>query len=87
MKITVSLTITAAKTMYYGWVMSTSDVYRVKALKFDGIGGYLEFEENKGGINGTGANGTEITLNGTAYLVYGEIRLVAGETFIKVEEI
>ncbi len=132
MEITVSLTITAAKTMYYGWVMSTSDVYRVtditadmltastvtganaapmdktslgdapaaamvfvllpkssglKSLKFDGIGGYLGFEENAGGINGTGANGTEITLNGTAYLVYGEIRLVAGETFVKVEAV
>ena len=59
----------------------------LKALKFDGISGWLEFEENKGGINGTGANGTEITLNGTAYLVYGEIRIVAGETFIKVEDI
>ncbi len=132
MEITVSLTITAAKTMYYGWVMSTSDVYRVtditadmlsassvksanaaelgktslgdapagamdfvllpkeanlKALKFDGISGWLEFEENKGGVSGSGANGTEITLNGEQYLVYGEIRLIAGETFIKVEEI
>ena len=59
----------------------------LKALKFDGIGGYLEFEENNGGISGTGANGTEITLNGTAYLVYGEIRLVTGETFVKVETV
>ena len=130
MEITVSLTITAAKVMYHGWVMSTSDKYKVtditadmltastvasadaaplgktslgdapaaamvfvllpkssnlKALKFDGIGGYLGFEENNGGINGSGANGTEITLNGEQYLVYGEIRLVDGETFIKVE--
>ena len=132
MEISVSLTITAAKTMYYGWVMSTNEIYKVtditadmltastvtsanaapmnktslgdapaaamvfvllpkssglKALKFDGIGGYLEFEENNGGISGTGANGTEITLNGTAYLVYGEIRLVNGKTFIKVEAV
>lgn len=132
MEITVSLTITAAKTMYYGWMMSTNEIYKVtditadmltastvtiaaaapmnktslgdapaaamvfvllpkssglKALKFDGIGGYLEFEENNGGISGTGANGTEITLNGTAYLVYGEIRLVTGETFVKVETV
>lgn len=59
----------------------------LKALKFDGISGWLEFEENKGGVSGSGANGTEITLNGEQYLVYGEIRLIAGETFIKVEEI
>ena len=58
----------------------------LKALKFDGISGWLEFEENKGGVSGSGANGTEITLNGEQYLVYGEIRLIAGETFIKVEE-
>lgn len=132
MEIAVSLVISAAKTMYYGWVMSTNEIYKVtditsdmltastvtsanaaplgktslgdapaaamvfvllpkssglKALKFDGIGGYLEFEENNGGISGTGANGTEITLDGTAYLVYGEIRLVNGETFIKVEAV
>ena len=59
----------------------------LKALKFDGISGWLEFEENKGGVSGSGANGTEITLNGEQYLVYGEIRLIAGETFIKVEAI
>ncbi len=58
----------------------------LKALKFDGISGWLEFEENKGGVSGSGANGTEITLNEKQYLVYGEIRLVSGETFIKVEE-
>ncbi len=59
----------------------------LKALKFDGISGWLEFEENKGGVSGSGANGTEITLNGEQYLVYGEIRLIAGETFIKVEAV
>lgn len=59
----------------------------LKALKFDGISGWLAFEENKGGVSGSGANGTEISLNGVSYLAYGEIRLVSGETFIKVEEI
>ena len=132
LEISVKLTITAARTMYYGYVMSSDEVYRVtditaamlnvstvksanaaalgktslgeapaaamvfvllpkssnlRALKFDGISGYLEFEENNGGITGSGANGAEVTLNGAAYRAYGEIRLVSGETFIKVEAI
>ena len=33
----------------------------------------------------SGANGAEITLNGTAYLIYGEFALVDGEYFVKVE--
>ena len=131
LEISVKLTITAARTMYYGYVMSSDEVYRVtditadmldvstvksanaaalgktslgdapsaamvfvllpkssnlRALKFDGISGYLEFEENNGGITGSGANGAEVTLSGAAYRAYGEIRLVSGETFIKVEE-
>lgn len=57
----------------------------LKALKFDGIGGWLTFEENNGAV-GTGANGSKTTLNGESYLVYGEFRLTAGETFIKVEK-
>ena len=132
MEITVLLTITAARTMYYGWVMSTSEIYKVTditadmltastvisanaapmdktslgdapagallfvmlpktsqltALKFDGISGYVEFEENAGGVVGSGANGAEITFGGTTYLAFGEVRLIAGETFIKVEAI
>ena len=50
----------------------------LKALKFDGIGGYCEFAED---------NGTKITLNNTGYLAYGEFRLVDGETIVKVEVI
>ena len=56
----------------------------MRALKFDGIGGYVEFEPDNG-ATGTGANGAEITLNETAYLVYGEFALVDGECFVKVE--
>ena len=56
----------------------------MRALKFDGIGGYVEFEPDNG-ATGTGANGTEITLNGTTYLIYGEFALVDGEYFVKVE--
>ena len=130
LEISVKLTITAARTMYYGYVMSSTSVYRVTditadmlevptvksanaaalgktslgdapagaivfvmlpksslltAAKFDGISGYVEFEEDAGGITGSGANGTEITLFGATYLAYGEVRLIAGETFIKVE--
>ena len=130
LEITVSLVIVEAQTMYYGYVMSSEEVYRVTditadmlevqtvksanaaalgktslgdapagaivfvmlpksslltAAKFDGISGYVEFEEDAGGITGSGANGTEITLFGATYLAYGEVRLIAGETFIKVE--
>ena len=56
----------------------------MRALKFDGIGGYVEFEPDNGAA-GTGANGAEITLNGTAYMIYGEFALVDGEYFVKVE--
>lgn len=57
----------------------------MRARKFDGIGGYVEFEPDNGAA-GTGANGAEITLNGTTYLIYGEFALVDGEYFVKVEE-
>lgn len=57
----------------------------LKVLKFDGIGGYLPFEENNGAA-GTGGNGIEISIDGIPYLAYGEFALVSGETFIKTEE-
>ena len=58
----------------------------LKAVKFDGISGWCEFEENRG-ANGTGTNGAEVTIAGTVYRVYGEATLVDSETFIKVETI
>lgn len=131
MEIRVTLTVTAALVMYYGWIEATEQMYRIadltadvltkatvqsataaamgktslgdnpagalvfvllpqaaglKASKFDGIGGYLEFETDNGDP-GTGANGTELVLDGTAYLAYGEYSLIDGETFVKVEEL
>lgn len=58
----------------------------LKAVKFDGISGWCEFEENRG-ADGTGTNGAEVTISGTVYRVYGEATLVDSETFIKVETI
>lgn len=55
------------------------------ATKFDGISSQVAFELDNG-ASGTGANGTEITINDTAYKVYGEAMLVTGELFIFVEE-
>ena len=55
------------------------------ATKFDGISSQVAFELDNG-ASGTGANGTEITVNGAAYKVYGEAMLVTGELFIYVDE-
>ena len=55
------------------------------ATKFDGISSQVAFELDNG-ASGTGANGTEITVNGAAYKVYGEAMLVTGEIFIYVDE-
>ena len=57
----------------------------LKAYKDDGFGGKVPFELNNG-IAGSGANGTTVTLGGVEYNVYGEFNLVAGKTFIYIEE-
>ena len=57
----------------------------LKARKFDGLTGPTEFELNNGAAN-TGSNGGSVTLDGTAYKVYGEFCLVGGEYFIYVEQ-
>lgn len=54
--------------------------------KFDGIGGKAAFSENNG-IEGTGANGTEITVGETAYRVYGEFKLNTAEIYIYIDEV
>ena len=57
----------------------------LKAYKDDGFGGKVPFELNNG-ITGSGANGATVTLGGVEYNVYGEFNLVAGKTFIYIEE-
>lgn len=54
-------------------------------VKDDGVGGQAEFNLNNG-TTGTGANGTAITLDGIAYLAYGEFNLVDAETIIYIGE-
>lgn len=70
----------------YAWLVvllpASSGLY---ARKYDGLTGPTEFELNNGASN-TGANGSEITLNGTSYKVYGEFVLAAGEYSIYVDE-
>ena len=45
------------------------------ALKDDGVGGQVIFDENLG-IDGTGANGVARDINGAAYRLYGEFSLI-----------
>ena len=52
--------------------------------KDDGVGGKVPFDEDIGAA-GTGANGIDITLNGTAYKAYGEFSLIDAETTIYIE--
>ena len=52
--------------------------------KDDGVGGKVPFDEDIGAA-GTGANGIDITLNGTAYKAYGEFSLIDAETVIYIE--
>ena len=49
-----------------------------------GVGGKVPFDEDIGAA-GTGANGIDITLNGTAYKAYGEFSLIDAETTIYIE--
>ncbi len=56
------------------------------ATKDNGFGGKVAFELNNG-VDGTGANGTEITVGETAYRVYGEFKLNAAEIYIYIDEV
>lgn len=61
--------------------VTTGSVYFVAlpvgyyALKDDGVGGQVIFDENLG-IDGTGANGVARDINGAAYRLYGEFSLI-----------
>lgn len=55
----------------------------LKAEKFDGISGYGPFPEDNGGT-GTGANGETLTLNGTAYKIYGNFKLTSAASYFRV---
>ena len=55
----------------------------LRAEKFDGLGGYVEFIENNV-ESGTGANGAGYSLNGEAYSIYGEYVLAAAEISIRI---
>lgn len=54
-------------------------------MQDDGVGGKVPFNEDNG-ATGTGANGIDLTLNGTAYKAYGEFSLVDAETIIYIGE-
>lgn len=54
-------------------------------MQDDGVGGQVPFNEDNG-ATGTGANGIDLTLNGTAYKAYGEFSLVDAETIIYINE-
>ena len=54
------------------------------ARKDDGFGGKVAFNTMTGNVQ-TGANGSNITLNGTAYKLYGEFRTNTSEVFIYVD--
>ena len=56
-----------------------------EAKKDDGFGGKVLFTEDNG-ESGTGANGTDIVIDGLTYKAYGEFNLVAGETYIYIQE-
>lgn len=53
------------------------------ALKDDGVGGQVPFDENLG-VDGTGANGLSITLNNASYKMYGEFSLIDSANTIYV---
>ena len=57
-----------------------------RAWKDDGFGGRIDFSLNNGGM-GTGSNGeVTVELDGIKYQAYGEFNLVAGETYMYIEE-
>lgn len=56
------------------------------ATKFDGISGKVAFSENNG-MTGTGANGSDLWVEGIKYKVYGEFKLNTAELFFFVDEI
>ena len=55
------------------------------AEKYDGVGGYGGFPEDNA-ETGTGANGAAVTLDGTAYLVFGQFNLSTSELSIRITE-
>ena len=53
------------------------------ARKDDGVGNKVPFDEDIG-ATGTGANGIDLTFNGTAYKAYGEFSLIDADTIIYI---
>lgn len=58
----------------------------LSAQKFDGLSGPVDFAADNG-APGTGANGSNVSLDGDDYLVYGEFRLAASDAHIYVNEV
>ncbi len=56
---------------------------KVKAEKFNGVGGFTTFYENNV-TNGTGANGKGYLLDGEPYEIYGEFVLAPAEISIRI---
>jgi len=65
------------------WVAVLAPVGYV-ATKFDGVSEQIPFDEDNG-APGTGANGTEIELDGVTYKLYGEFQLTNSEKFIYID--
>lgn len=55
------------------------------ATKDNGIGGKVSFALNNG-VDGSGANGTAVTIGSKEYKVYGEFQLVTAEQSIYIDE-
>ena len=65
-----------------GWIfVAIKKDLGLKAMKDNGIGGLVEFEEST-----AGANGIEKEYEGETYLVFGEFAIIDGERFIYIVE-
>ena len=65
-----------------GWMfVAIKKSLGLKAMKDNGIGGLVEFEEST-----AGANGIEKEYEGETYLLYGEFAMIDGERFIYIVE-
>lgn len=62
-------------------VVAVPTANNYKVTKDNGIGGKVIFDTST-----SGANGVNITINGVAYKLYGEILLSQNETFIYIDE-
>lgn len=65
-----------------GWIfVAIKKGLGLKAMKDNGIGGLVEFEEST-----AGANGIEKEYEGETYLLFGEFAIIDGERFIYIVE-